>query len=101
MASARYDSQQLQKSTPKAAKSHTNGTIEMPQKQPLEPVYQFQPGEQIVVNNHIGMWPGIVSCNLFAVNFLLFDITLSSSHMSRIRYAIHSFRANHKKRFVL
>jgi hypothetical protein len=69
MASPRDRSPQLHGSTPKAEKSPANGIKEMPQ-QPLEPVFQFQPGEQIIVNAKIGMWPGIVSCNLFAHNFI-------------------------------
>jgi hypothetical protein len=67
MASPCDDSSQLQKSTSKAAKSPANGTKEMPQKQPLE--YVFQPGEQIIVAAKIGKWPGIVSCILH-LNFL-------------------------------
>jgi hypothetical protein len=48
------------KSTPKTPKS-AGKAKEMPQKQPLAPV--FQPGEQIIVDTpQIGMWPGIVSC---------------------------------------
>jgi hypothetical protein len=65
--------------------------LEILQKQPLEPV--FQPGEQIIVDTPIGMWPGIVSCTLhLQVNLLLiYDFKFESyveGHPGMIRFSL-------------
>jgi hypothetical protein len=59
-------------STPnKRPKLTGKGTKEIPQKQQLEP--EVRPGEQIIVDTQIGLWPGIVSCNLLNFSFNLYD----------------------------
>jgi hypothetical protein len=65
--------------------------LEILQKQPLEPV--FQPGEQIIVDTPIGMWPGIVSCTLpLQVNLLLiYDFKFESyveGHPGMIHFSL-------------
>jgi hypothetical protein len=50
----------------------------------------FQPGEQIVVNTPIGMWPGIVSYNL-NFTFNLYDFKFESyveGHPGMIRFSL-------------
>jgi hypothetical protein len=76
------------KSTPKTPKS-AGKAKEMPQKQPLAPV--FQPGEQIIVDTQIGMWPGIVSCNLNLIAFNFYGFKFESyvdGHPDTIRYSL-------------
>jgi hypothetical protein len=73
-------------STPK---STGKGTLEILQKQPLESV--FQPGEQIIVDTQIGMWPGIVSYNLNLITFNLYDFKFESyveGYPGMIRYSL-------------
>jgi hypothetical protein len=53
----------------------------------------FQPGEQIIVDTPIGMWPGIVSCTLhLQVNLLLiYDFKFESyveGHPGMIRFSL-------------